>query len=103
MEIKQLTLKGLTDQIETRLKSSDDLYHKLKMENRNLLENVTKLLSEREKLLGFMMGLEEKIWMNFSKEDEFLTKENIKMHSPMGSKNLEVVYDARSPFKELND
>ncbi|KAK4263089.1 hypothetical protein QN277_028561 [Acacia crassicarpa] len=130
MEMKQLTLKGLTDQIETRLKSSDASYHKLKMENRNLLENVSKLLSEREKLLGFIMGLEEKICefsttdtrlmdklgssiahsfendcpgMNISKEDEFLTKENIKMHSPVGTKNLEVVSDARSPFKELNN
>ncbi|KAI9107162.1 hypothetical protein K1719_021771 [Acacia pycnantha] len=45
MEIKQLTLKGLIDQIETRLKSLDASYHKLKMDNRNMLENVTKLLS----------------------------------------------------------
>ncbi|XP_054823765.1 uncharacterized protein At4g38062 [Prosopis cineraria] len=129
MEVKQLTLKGLTDQIETRLKSSDASYHKLKMENRNLLENVTKLLSERENLLCFIMGLDEKICefsatdtrlmdklgsiahsfendcpgMNFSEEDEFLTKENIKMHSPVGTKKVEVVSDVRSPFKELNN
>ncbi|KAI9082696.1 hypothetical protein K1719_035270 [Acacia pycnantha] len=38
IEIKQLILKGLTDQIETRLKRSDASYHKLKMENRNCLK-----------------------------------------------------------------
>ncbi|XP_028802801.1 uncharacterized protein At4g38062 [Neltuma alba] len=122
MEIKQLTLKGLTDKIETRLKSSDASYHKLKMENRNLLENVTRLLSERENLLGFITRLDEKICefsaadsqlmdklgsiaqgMNFSKEDEFLTEENINMRSPVATKKLEVVSNIRSPFKELNN
>lgn len=125
MEAKQLKVKGLTDQIETKLKSSDALYHKLKMENRKLLDNVTKLSSERENLLCFIMALDEKICefstadtqlMNMlgsvvhsfendcpglKKEDGFLTKENA--HSPMGTKKLEAISDARSPFKELNN
>ncbi|KAF7829282.1 putative basic helix loop helix protein [Senna tora] len=129
LKLQELKMKELTDQIETKLKSSDALYHKLKMENRNLLENVKKLSSERENLLSLIMGLDEKVCefstkdtqlldmlgsivqsfengcpeMNLKKDDGFLTKENTNLLSPMGTKKLEAISDVRSPFKELNN
>ncbi|KAI4314417.1 hypothetical protein L6164_027329 [Bauhinia variegata] len=120
MEAKQLKLQELTDQMETKLRNSDALLHKLKMENRKLLENVTKLTLERENLLGFVQGLGDKI-CQFSTADAQLVdmlrsmvqpsdndspginlKENQKLLSPTGRSKLEASSEIRSPFKELN-
>ncbi|XP_061349983.1 uncharacterized protein At4g38062-like [Gastrolobium bilobum] len=128
MDAKQLKIKELTDQMENKLRGSDVLLQNLKMENRNLLENATRLSSERDNLLGFVLGLGDKmcecttadtqlmdiftsimqalendyLGMNLKKDDELLVKENMIMHSPTGVKKPETFSDIRSPFKELN-
>ena len=47
MEAKQLQIKKLIDQMENKLRGSDVFLQKLKIENRSLLENVTRLSLER--------------------------------------------------------
>ncbi|TKY69954.1 hypothetical protein E2542_SST06238 [Spatholobus suberectus] len=128
MDAKQLKIKELIDQMENKLKGSDVFLQKLKIENRSLPENATSLSSERENLLGFVLGFGDKmcecttadtrlldrlrsivqsfeddcLGMNFKKDDELLVKENMIMHSPTGIKKLGTFSDIRSPFKELN-
>ncbi|XP_061364784.1 uncharacterized protein At4g38062 [Gastrolobium bilobum] len=125
---KQLKVKELNDQMEAKLRDSDTLLQKLKMENRNLLENATRLSSERENLLAFVQEFGDKICefstsdtqlmdmlrcmvqsfendcpgMNLKKDDDFLVKENMFIHSPTRIKKLDAISDIRSPFKELN-
>ncbi|BAT75082.1 hypothetical protein LR48_Vigan01g148000 [Vigna angularis] len=104
------------------------LQKKLKIENGKLLENATRLSSERESLLGFIQGFSDKI-SAFSAEDTLLmdrlrsmvqsfengfpvidlktdggfhVKENMFIQSPTRMKKLEANSDTRSPFKELN-
>ncbi|CAL0313000.1 unnamed protein product [Lupinus luteus] len=129
IEGKQLEVKGLNDQTETKLGKSNALIQKLKMENRNLLENAARLSLEKENLLSFVQGLGDKVGefstadtklmdmlrsmvqsfenvacpgMNLKKDDGFLVKENMLIHSPSRIKKLEDFSDIRSPFKELN-
>ncbi|KAK7361358.1 hypothetical protein VNO77_03412 [Canavalia gladiata] len=128
LDAKQSTVRELKDQMETKLRKSDALLQKLKTENRNLLENVTRLSSEKEYLLAFVQGFSDKICefssadtqlmdmlrsmvesfendcpvVNLKKDNGFFVKENILIHSPTTSKKLEAISDTRSPFKELN-
>ncbi|KAG4921439.1 hypothetical protein GLYMA_18G147000v4 [Glycine max] len=126
---KQLKAMELNDQMESKLRKSDALLHKLKMENRNLLESATRLSSERESLLANVQGFSDKICefstadtilmdklrsmvqsfengcpvMKLKKDDGFLVKENnMLIQSPTRIKKLEANSDTRSPFKELN-
>ncbi|KAK7317690.1 hypothetical protein RJT34_02124 [Clitoria ternatea] len=128
LDAKLLKVKELSDQMEMKLRMSDALLQKMKMENRNLIEDVTRLSSERGNLLDFVQGLSDKICefstgdtqlvgmlrrmvqssendytgMNLMTDDSFLVKENILIHSPTTAKKPEAIYDTRSPFKELN-
>ncbi|KAJ7943730.1 basic helix-loop-helix (bHLH) DNA-binding superfamily protein [Quillaja saponaria] len=115
-------------EMETKLTTSDAMLNKLKIENRNLLEDITKLSSERENLLGFVVGLGDKIYefstsdtqlmdmvgrlvqsfetncpgMDLKSDDEFRVKDNVNTHSSNVTKTFEVMSDARSPFRVLN-
>lgn len=130
LEAKQLEMKNLTTQMETKLRTSDALVNELKNEKRSLLEDATKLLSDRENLLGFIAALGDGI-SEFStadselmsglsrmvqsfdnngsgmvlKEDEELfqsVKENCNIHSSPATKKYEVISDGRLPFRECN-
>ncbi|PON38781.1 hypothetical protein PanWU01x14_309740 [Parasponia andersonii] len=61
LEAKELEMKNLSNQLKTKLKNSDALIEELKREKQNLLEDVIKLSSERENLLGFVEGLGDRI------------------------------------------
>ncbi|OIW10617.1 hypothetical protein TanjilG_15989 [Lupinus angustifolius] len=125
MNEKQFKTKDLTCRIENNMSGSDDLLQKLKMENRNLQENVIRLSSEKENLLLFIRVLYDKMCdsttadteiiemlvqsfenngpaMKLIKGDEFLVKENMIIHSPTGIKKHDIISDIRSPFQELN-
>ncbi|KAE9614470.1 hypothetical protein Lalb_Chr05g0228511 [Lupinus albus] len=129
IEGKQLEVKEFNDQVETELGKSSTLIKKLKMENRNLLENAARLSLERENLLSFVQGLGDKVCefssadtklmdmlrsmvqsfendarpeTNSKKDDGFIVKENMLIHYPSRIKKLEDSSDIRSPFKELN-
>ncbi|GMN33990.1 hypothetical protein TIFTF001_004446 [Ficus carica] len=128
LEAKELEMKKLGDQLKTKLKNSDALIEELKSEKRSLLEEVTKLSSERENLLGFVGGLDDRI-SEFSSTDKQLMnmletiilscdnhgsqnnehledehtrtpKENV--DSPLAMKKAEAISDVRSPFREIN-
>ncbi|KAK7309577.1 hypothetical protein RJT34_06421 [Clitoria ternatea] len=129
MDAKQLRVKELVDQLENKLTGSDVFLQKLKIENKSVLENAIKLSSERENLLGFVLGLGDKmcectnadtklmemltsivqsfendcVGMNCKKGVELLVKENMIMHSLIGIKKPESFSDIRSPFKEINN
>ncbi|KAJ1442168.1 hypothetical protein SESBI_00982 [Sesbania bispinosa] len=123
MDAKQVEVKELNDQMEAKLRNSDALVQKLKMENKNLLENATRLSSERENLLAFVQGfsgkisefstadtqlmdmlrsMEQSFEIGCPKDDGFLVKENMLIHSPTRIRKVEAVSDIRSPFRELN-
>ncbi|KAK7346056.1 hypothetical protein VNO80_20569 [Phaseolus coccineus] len=128
LSAKQPKLMELNDQMVTKLRKSDTLLQKLKMENGKLLENATGLSSERENLLAFIQGFSDQICefstadtllmdmlrsmvqsfengcpvMNLKTDDGFLVKENIFIQSPKKIKKFEANSDTRSPFKELN-
>jgi len=125
MDAKQFKAKELIDQMENKLRGSDDFLEKVKVDNnRSLVESGTRLSSERENLLGFVQGLNDKmsecttadtqlmdrlirlvqsfenndcLGMKF-KEDE----ENMMMHSSTGINKPETFSELRSPFKVLN-
>ncbi|RZB92937.1 hypothetical protein D0Y65_024715 [Glycine soja] len=114
MEAKQLQIKKLIDQMENKLRGSDVFLQKLKIENRSLLENVTRLSLESallqsadtqlmDTLRSIVQCFEnDSVGINFTKDDGLLVKENMIMHSPTGIKKLETFSDIRSLFKELN-
>ncbi|RDX81709.1 hypothetical protein CR513_37580, partial [Mucuna pruriens] len=120
MDAQQLKIKELIDQMENKLRGSDVFFQKRKIENRSLLENATRLSSERENMLGFVKMCEcttadtqlmdrlRSIVQSFENDclgmddDELFVKKNTIMHSPTGIKKLETFSDIRSPFKELN-
>ncbi|KAJ7953521.1 basic helix-loop-helix (bHLH) DNA-binding superfamily protein [Quillaja saponaria] len=128
LEAKRLEWEDLTKQMGTKLTNSDAMLYKLRIENRNLLEDVTKLSSERENLLSFVVELGDKICecstsdtllidmlgslvesfetncpgMELKSDDVFLVKENVNTHSPPATKKFDVISDARSPFRVLN-
>ncbi|KAE8706977.1 hypothetical protein F3Y22_tig00110387pilonHSYRG00490 [Hibiscus syriacus] len=68
LEAKHLEMKNLTDQMEARLRTSEDLVDNLKNEKKNLLEDIMKLSMHRENLSGFIEGLGDRI-SEFSRED----------------------------------
>jgi chromosome segregation ATPase len=131
LDAKQLEIKNLTTQMETKLRTSDALVNELKNEKRSLLEDAMKLLSDRENLLGFITGMGDGISefstansqlmsdlsqmvQSFdnndsgmvSKEDEELfqsVKENWNIHSSPATKKCEVISDGRPPFRERNN
>ncbi|QCD90708.1 hypothetical protein DEO72_LG4g1665 [Vigna unguiculata] len=130
MNAKQFKAKELVDEMEKKLRDSDAFLEKVKIDNRGLLESATRLSSsERESLLSFVEGLDDKMYectvadtqlmdrlrrlvesfeddregMDFRKDDELIVKENMMMHSSSpGLKKSETFSELRSPFKELN-
>nr|KYP66341.1 Uncharacterized protein At4g38062 family [Cajanus cajan] len=128
MDAKQLKVKEVIDQMENKLRGSEVFLQNLKTQNRSLLENATRLSSERQNLLGSVLGLGDKMCecttadtqlmdrlksivqcfendcleTNFNEDDDLLVKNNMIMHSPTGIKKHETFSDIRSPFKELN-
>ncbi|CAJ1931288.1 unnamed protein product [Sphenostylis stenocarpa] len=128
IDAKQFKLMELIDQMENKLRGSDVFLQKVKIDNRNLLETATRLSSEREYLLGFVLGLGDKMFecttadtqlmdklrsivqsfendslgMNNKKDDELHVKKNMIVNSPTGKKKLDTFSDIRSPFKVLN-
>ena len=130
MDTKQLRVKELNHEMETKVQKSDDVLQRLMMENRNLIENVTRLSSEREIFLDHVQGLGHRInefstadtqlmdmlrsmvqsfendgpgGTNLKKDDGFFVNENMLIHSPTRMKTLEVISGIRSPFKEVNN
>ncbi|KAL9328556.1 hypothetical protein ACSQ67_003559 [Phaseolus vulgaris] len=128
MNANQFKAKELLDRMENKLRGSDVFLQKVKIDNRSLLESATRLSSERDNLLGFVQGLDDKmsecttvdtqlmdrlrrlvqsfendfLGMNFRKDEELLVKKNMMMHSSTGIKKSETFSDLRSPFKLLN-
>ncbi|KAL4353593.1 hypothetical protein GQ457_06G035040 [Hibiscus cannabinus] len=118
----------LVSDSEARLRTSETLVHELKNENRNLLENNTKLSADGENLLGFIMSLGDQIGelsgedgklmgilgrivQSFDKDtsdmkgnDEFYDtlKENKSLVSSPATRKLDSLIEERSPFTELN-
>ncbi|KAK9990974.1 hypothetical protein SO802_025959 [Lithocarpus litseifolius] len=131
LDAKQLEMKNLTTQMETKLQTSDAFINELKSEKRSLLEDVMKLSSDRENLLGFIVGLSDRIselsavdsqmmgvlsnmvhsfdnnssGMVLKEDDELLqsVKENLNIHSSPSTKKYEAISDARPPFRERNN
>ena len=131
LDAKQLEMKKLTTQMETKLQTSDAFINELKSEKRSLLEDVMKLSSDRENLLGFIAGLSDRIselsaadsqmmgvlsnmvhsfdnnssGMVLKEDDELLqsVKENLNIQSSPSTKKYEAITDARPPFRERNN
>ncbi|OWM85414.1 uncharacterized protein At4g38062 [Punica granatum] len=111
LEAKELEMRKLACEAETRLKSSRALIDELKVERANLL-------GERESLLGFVKGLDDTIGeccnedmvlmerlRNCLREDTETVdplKENANGHYLGAVKRYEVTSNGRSPFRELN-
>lgn len=128
LEAKELEMKKLGDQLKTKLKNSDALIEELKSEKQSLLEDVTKLSSERENLLGFVGGLDDRIsefsstdkqlmnmletiilscdnhgsQSNMHLEDEHARTAKENVDSPLAMKKAEAISDVRPPFREIN-
>ncbi|KAF5463115.1 hypothetical protein F2P56_019057 [Juglans regia] len=130
---KQLEIKNLMIQMETKLRISDAIVNELKSEKRSLHEDVVKLLSDREHLLGFiaslgdgisefstadsqLMGVLSRLVQSFDnnnngsgmvlKEDDELyqsVKENLNIHHSPVTKKYLAISEARSPFRERNN
>ena len=131
LDAKQLEMKNFTTQMETKLQTSDAFINELKSEKRSLLEDVMKLSSDRENLLGFIAGLSDRIselsaadsqmmgvlsnmvhsfdnnssGMVLKEDDELLqsVKENLNIQSSPSTKKYEAISDARPPFRERNN
>ncbi|KAG6700961.1 hypothetical protein I3842_08G140300 [Carya illinoinensis] len=133
LETKQLEIKNLMVQMETKLRISDAIVNELKSEKRSLHEDVVKLLSDREHLLGFvaslgdgisefstadsqLMGVLSRLVQSFDNnngsgrmvlmEDDELyqsVKENLNIHHSPVTKKYLAISDARSPFRERNN
>lgn len=130
IDAKQLKIKQLNDHLENKLRGSDVLLQKIKIENRSLLDNGARLSLERENLLSFIMGLGDKMndctttdtnlvhvlrslvqsfekecvgGMNLKNDDGLFVKENMIVHSPTGLNKPESLSDIRSPFVELDN
>ncbi|KAL4363138.1 hypothetical protein GQ457_04G034830 [Hibiscus cannabinus] len=110
----------LVSDSEARLRTSEALVDELKSENRNLLENNTKLSADQENLLGFITSLGDRIG-ELSSEDGKLVgmlgrivqcfdndisdslKENKKsLVSSPATRKPDYLIEERSPFRELN-
>ena len=127
LEAKQLEVKKLTTEMETNWSNSEGLVNELESKNKNLVEELAKLSSERENLLGFIGDMCDGI-DKFSCEDMQLTrslerimhtfdtyspgnelkrrdddKENFSTHLSPTLKKFEAIPDERSPFREVNN
>ncbi|KAK7835617.1 uncharacterized protein At4g38062 [Quercus suber] len=131
LDAKQLEMKNLTTQMETKLQTSNAFINELKSEKRSLLEDVMKLSLDKENLLGFIAGLSDRIselsaadsqmmgvlsnmvhsfdnnssGMVLKEDDELLqsVKENLNIQSSPSTKKYEAISDARPPFRERNN
>ncbi|KAK8693152.1 hypothetical protein V6N13_070746 [Hibiscus sabdariffa] len=110
----------LVSDSEARLRTSEALVDELKSENRNLLENNTKLSADRENLLGFitslgdrigelsgedgkLMGMLGRIVQCFDNDIADSLKENKKsLVSSPATRKPDSLIEERSPFRELN-
>jgi chromosome segregation ATPase len=131
LEEKLLEMKKLENLMETKLRMSEASVDELKKGNKSLAENVMKLSSERDNLIGFFTGLGERI-SQFSNEDMQLmgtlacmvqsfdnsgssspmlkcdtelfnaVKENVNTCPSPTTKRLQSVLEERAPFRELN-
>ncbi|CAL0331547.1 unnamed protein product [Lupinus luteus] len=82
IDTEQFKTKDLTNQRENKLlNASDDLLQKIKMENRNLHENATRLSSEKEILLLFIRLSYEKICDSTIADTEIMDMLNNLGHS----------------------
>ncbi|KAK2656580.1 hypothetical protein Ddye_009632 [Dipteronia dyeriana] len=130
LESKQLEINNLTNQLEAKLTTSDAMIDELKSKNRNLLEDVEKLLSERENVLSFMGGLGDRFGEFYGEDTQLMghlgrlvqsfnnrsgkvlegddvelldsLKENMNCHHSPTTKKLESLLEERSPFRQLN-
>lgn len=126
LEAKELEMKTLTDQMNTKLVNADAEIEELKSERRNLIEDVIKLSSERENLLGFIGGLGDRISGLSSTDKQLMdmlegimlsfdnsgcSERDVKLDNPIrksvdtpiAMKRIEAVSDVRAPFREINN
>ncbi|XP_057443631.1 uncharacterized protein At4g38062-like [Lotus japonicus] len=111
MDAKQLNVKNLTQQMENKLRGSDVLIQKLKMENRSLLENATmwECTTNNTQLVDVLRSTGQCVendcqGMKSIKDDGLLVKENLIMQSSTGIINKpETFCYLRLPLKELNN
>ncbi|KAG8478516.1 hypothetical protein CXB51_028320 [Gossypium anomalum] len=127
LEAKHLEMKNLTDQMEERLRTSEASVGELRTEKANLLEDIMKLSTERDNLIGFIGGLNDSLG-EFSSEDAQLMgilgrivqsfdlsdskgsnelydclKENKRsLPASPATKKTSSIYEERSPFGQLN-
>ncbi|MBA0742125.1 hypothetical protein Gogos_015224 [Gossypium gossypioides] len=127
LEAKHLEMKNLTDQMEERLRTSEASVDELRTEKANLLEDIMKLSTERDNLVGFIGGLNDSL-DEFSSEDAQLMgilgrivqsfdlsdskgsnelydclKENKRsLPASPATKNTSSNFEERSPFRQLN-
>ncbi|KAK8566199.1 hypothetical protein V6N13_021273 [Hibiscus sabdariffa] len=110
----------LVSDSEARLRTSEALVDELKSENRNLLENNTKLSTDRESLVGFitslgdrigelsgedgkLMGILGRIVQCFDNDISDSLKENKRsLVSSPATRKPDSLIEERSPFRELN-
>ncbi|MFQ6634476.1 hypothetical protein Gotur_010486 [Gossypium turneri] len=127
LEAKHLEMKNLTDQMEERLRTSEASVDELRTEKANLLEDIMKLSTERDNLVGFIGGLNDSLG-EFSSEDAQLMgilgrivqsfdlsdskgsnelydclKENKRsLPASPATKKTSSIFEERSPFRQLN-
>ncbi|MBA0877177.1 hypothetical protein Goshw_024067 [Gossypium schwendimanii] len=127
LEAKHLEMKNLTDQMEERLRTSEASVDELRTEKANLLEDIMKLSTERDNLVGFIGGLNDSL-SEFSSEDTQLMgilgrivqsfdlsdskgsnelydclKENKRsLPASPATKKTSSIFEERSPFRQLN-
>ncbi|CAI8608785.1 unnamed protein product [Vicia faba] len=128
-EVVLLEQESFMREFETIAIAKGTIERKLIMENEKLVENASKLLLEKEKLLAFVQGLSDRIYelsngdtqlmdmmrsmektfeigcheINLKKEYS-LCKENVRVElSPTSRlKKVQSISDIRPPFKEMN-
>ncbi|KAH1082588.1 hypothetical protein J1N35_022349 [Gossypium stocksii] len=127
LEAKHLEMKNFTDQMEGRLRTSEASVDELRTEKANLLEDILKLSTERDNLVGFIGGLNDSLG-EFSSEDAQLMgilgrivqsfdlsdskgsnelydclKENKRsLPASPATKKTSSIFEERSPFRQLN-
>ncbi|KAK8305092.1 hypothetical protein V6Z12_D03G038600 [Gossypium hirsutum] len=72
LKAKNIEMKNLIDQMEARLRKSEDLVNDLKSEKTNLLEDIMKLSMDREILIGFIGGIGDRITEFFREEAQLM-------------------------------
>ncbi|MBA0851996.1 hypothetical protein Goshw_030356 [Gossypium schwendimanii] len=72
LKAKNIEMKNSIDQMEARLRKSEDLVNDLKSEKTNLLEDIMKLSMDREILIGFIGGIGDRITEFFREEAQLM-------------------------------